>query len=177
MDCIIGDSATAAFLPSIHPAAAIFPLLSDNELNELAEDIRQFGQRDPCIMYDGKLLDGRNRWLACNRVGITPRTSEWDGQGGSPTAFVISVNLRRRHLDASQRAMAAGRAKPLFEDEARERQLSGLKQGTETPVRAKLPERDRSRDQAAEVFHVSGRDIILVLTAKTANVFLVSHHL
>ena len=50
----------------------------------------------------------RNRYLACQRAGVGPRFTEWDGVG-TPTAFVISKNLTRRHLNTSQRAMIAAK--------------------------------------------------------------------
>jgi hypothetical protein len=53
-----------------HPLCAMFPLMTDDELDELAEDIRRHGQREPGTILDGKILDGRSRDLACERVGI-----------------------------------------------------------------------------------------------------------
>ena len=43
-----------------HPFANVFPLLDDDDLGTLTEDIRENGQREPVILYDGKILDGRN---------------------------------------------------------------------------------------------------------------------
>lgn len=58
-------------------------------------------------------------YRACLQVGVEPRFREWDGRG-SLTAFVISLNVHRRHMDKSQLACVAVRALPLFEDEAKE---------------------------------------------------------
>ena len=91
----------------IHPLAEIFPLMTDEELNELGDDIKKFGQREPIKLFDGKILDGRNRYEACLRKGIEPVTVEY--QGDDAVAFVVSENLRRRHLNESQRAMVATR--------------------------------------------------------------------
>jgi hypothetical protein len=52
----------------------------------------------------------------------------------APLAFVVSKNLHRRHLMESQRALVAARLKPLFEEEARQRQIAALKQGSAFPV-------------------------------------------
>ena len=58
----------------VHPAAEIFPMLSEAELTTLMEDIRERGQRVPILIYDGpeghEILDGRNRREACRRLGI-----------------------------------------------------------------------------------------------------------
>lgn len=105
-----------------HPAADLFPMMSDADLQALAADIAANGQRDPVVIHDGLILDGRNRWRACEIAGKKAKTRQWDGQGGSPTLYVLSTNLQRRHLAEGQRAMVAALALPMLEAEARERQ-------------------------------------------------------
>lgn len=99
---------TAAEIPQPHPAAEIFPLMSGADFDALVADIRENGQREPIILHDGLILDGRNRARACEAIGILPRTVAWDGPG-TPDAFVISMNLHRRHLSESQRGLIAAR--------------------------------------------------------------------
>jgi phage N-6-adenine-methyltransferase len=86
-----------------HPAAELFPLMEGGDFAELVADIAAHGQREPIVMYDGMILDGRNRWRACQQLGLAPVYREWDGVG-DPEAFVISLNLHRRHLTREQRA-------------------------------------------------------------------------
>lgn len=105
---------------STHPAADLFPLISDDELHELADDIREHGLLEPIVRVDGLILDGRNRLRACELAHVEPRFVEWDGRGGSPVTFVLSENLRRRHLSGSQRAIIANQARSMFRAEARE---------------------------------------------------------
>lgn len=107
--------------PSFHPACLLFPRLSDDELRTLAEDIRQNGLLNPIVTLDGAILDGRNRLAACRVAGVTPRFVEWGGDG-SPLAWVVAVNLVRRHLTACQRAVVAFELLPLLEAEAKDRQ-------------------------------------------------------
>ncbi len=93
-----------------HWAASLFPRLSAEELEELADDIEKNGQLDPIVLLDGEILDGRNRFAACQAFGIDPRFVDADESARrDPVAWVISKNLRRRHLDESQRAMVAAR--------------------------------------------------------------------
>lgn len=91
-----------------HPAAALFPMMKREQFDVLVADIRRQGQLEPVILYKGMVLDGRNRLRACEELDIEPRVVEWSEQG-DPLDIVISLNLSRRHLTTSQRAMAAAR--------------------------------------------------------------------
>jgi ParB-like chromosome segregation protein Spo0J len=96
---------------TFHPFANIFPLLEGAEFDALVADIKANGLYDPVVMYDGKVLDGRNRWRACQVLEISPNTVPYEG--ADPLAFVIAKNLKRRHLDESQRAMVAAKLATL----------------------------------------------------------------
>jgi hypothetical protein len=87
----------------IHEVCTIFPMMNPEEFEALKANIAAHGQREPIWTYQGKVIDGRNRLKACQELGVTPMTREWDGQG-SLTAFIVSLNLHRRHLTSSQRA-------------------------------------------------------------------------
>jgi hypothetical protein len=92
-----------------HPLAAIFPEMRSEELNHLADDIRKRGQLEPIIVYRGLILDGQNRYKACKLAGIKPRTEEFEAKLAqrTPEEFVLSRNLRRRHLSGGQKATIA----------------------------------------------------------------------
>ncbi len=91
-----------------HPYANLFPLLDENELRILSEDIAANGQHHPVIIDDkGLILDGRNRSAACTLAGIKPVTKEFKGNDTEKLAFVLSANLHRRHLTTAQRGMVA----------------------------------------------------------------------
>lgn len=96
-----------------HRAAEIFPKMAGADFEALVDDIRQYCQREPIVVHDGLILDGRNRYQACLQLGIEPLTTEWDGTG-TPEAFVISRNIHRRHLGIGQRAMIAKRLATLL---------------------------------------------------------------
>lgn len=85
-----------------HPLSAAFPAMLDNELGALALDIETNGQREPGVLFEGMVLDGWHRYLACEKSGVTFKSVEF--AGADPVAFVLSHNLHRRHLTASQRA-------------------------------------------------------------------------
>lgn len=105
----------------LHPACALFPELTADELQALAADIKANGLHEPVRLLDNQILDGRNRYLACRIAGINPKfeglTHE---QVPDPVAYSVSKNLHRRHLSAGQRADIAAK-------------ISQLKQGQNAP--------------------------------------------
>lgn len=126
-----------------HPLANIFPLMAADEYVALKSDIRQYGLREAIWILDGQILDGRNRFKACQEVGITPILKEYEGE--DPAAFVVSLNLKRRHLSESQRAMVAAK-------------LETLKQGRPNKD-ANLHDCSVSRSEAASLLNVSPRSV------------------
>jgi ParB-like nuclease domain len=92
-----------------HPFAELFPGLPAHELAQLAQDIKERGQLEPIILCNGLILDGRNRYRACQIAGVKPRIEEFNAKAAkrSPEEFVLSRNLRRRHLSMGQKAAIA----------------------------------------------------------------------
>ena len=115
----------------VHPAADVFPMMSDTELAELGEDISANGLRSKIIFTpadENEILDGRNRLEAMERAGFDISPDALASRGavdwhlGDPVAYVISSNIHRRHLTKQQQAdliVAAIKAgeKPLHVDE------------------------------------------------------------
>jgi len=90
-----------------HPISGLFPLMNRNAFADLVKDVKANGLMEPAVLYDGKILDGRNRYRACARAGVECKFQTYNGS--DPVSFVVSLNLRRRHLTASQRRMVAAR--------------------------------------------------------------------
>ncbi len=158
-----------------HPIAELFPLMSDADLAELAKDINENGQREDIVVYQGKILDGRNRYRACLLADVEPRVTSYVGT--QPVLDVLSWNLHRRHLTPGQRAAIATDVLPLLEPEARERKVEGAKKGATIGGKGrpgKTPDRDsanlhggnpeterehRAADDAAAMLGVSARSV------------------
>ncbi len=142
-----------------HEAACIFPMLPEDKIDELAQDIKTHGQRIPIQIMDGKILDGRNRWMACLKIDKKPITVNVSPE--DPIAFVLSLNLHRRDLDDGEKAMVGGRAKALYEKQAKERmKLSegrGIKGKDNCPYL--IADKGQARDKAGEAVGVSGKQI------------------
>src|SRR5689334_15309002 len=91
-----------------HEYADLFPMMDGEAFAALVADIRENGLLEPVVLYQEKILDGRNRYKACSELGIEPRFERANGHT-DPLKYVISKNLKRRHLNESQRAVVAGR--------------------------------------------------------------------
>jgi hypothetical protein len=96
---------------SQHCLGAIFPRLREKEFEALAKDIKEHGLLEEIVLFEGKVLDGWNRHLACRKAGVEPKYIDY--AGGDPLGFVISRNIRRRQLTAGQLALAAARVSTL----------------------------------------------------------------
>jgi N6-adenosine-specific RNA methylase IME4/ParB-like chromosome segregation protein Spo0J len=129
----------AAPIP-FHPLADIFPLLEGSEFDQVCADIKANGLHEPIVLNGGKILDGRNRYRACFRIGLKPHY--WEYEGDDPLGFVISLNLKRRHLDESQRALIAAR-------------LATLPRGSNQHAQICAP----SQNDVAEMLNVSRRSV------------------
>lgn len=105
--------ATSVAAPALepHPYSNLFPRLDDDAYQEFAADVRASGVREPITLFEGKILDGLNRYRAAGDAGIECPTKEYVGD--DPLGFVISMNLKRRHLDEGQRAMVASKIADL----------------------------------------------------------------
>lgn len=94
-----------------HSFADMFPMMRDEDFGALVVSISKDGLEEPIVIYEGKILDGRNRYAACSEAGIEPNTVEY--KGDDPLEYVLRKNLHRRQLQTSQRAMVAGKMADL----------------------------------------------------------------
>jgi hypothetical protein len=113
----------------VHPLAAVFPMMTDDELQDLAADIREHGLLHPIVLdADGVLIDGRNRLRACEIAEREPQFERLNGHDAA--AFIVSANLNRRNLTIGQQAMALAM---IYPDPARGRgKKDEARKGTET---------------------------------------------
>jgi len=123
---------------SFHPLADIFPLTEGEEFATFKADIAENGLRESIWLWQGQIVDGRNRYRACRELGIEPSYREWDGRGDLLT-FIISMNLHRRHLSESQRAMVGAR-------------IASMRQGERTDLSENSV---MSQPQAAQLLNIS----------------------
>jgi len=136
-----------------HPIADIWPMMSDDDVEKLSADIKSLGLLSPVWLYEGKILDGRNRAKACQMAGVKVETKTYTGD--NPVAFAFSLNEKRRHLSSGARAALAVEAKPLYEAEAKKRQIrkpASVTQKVEEQNQGKSRNDRQSDGQAAADF-------------------------
>ncbi|WP_186151017.1 ParB N-terminal domain-containing protein [Burkholderia gladioli] len=97
----------------LHPLCALFPRLDGVEFDALKADISANGQRTPIVVHEGQILDGGNRYQACIELEREPITVPFDG--ADPLAYVLSLNLHRRHLSPGQQAAIVAAATDWLE--------------------------------------------------------------
>jgi len=113
----------------VHPAANAFPMLPDDQLQELAKAIKQNGC-EPLKVQQGLLIDGRNRREACRIAGIEPAEQELDASI-DPVEYILSANINRRHLTKGQCAMAVAMIYPEKQQGKKTSQLNWEVAGSE----------------------------------------------
>jgi hypothetical protein len=86
-----------------HPLSKMFPPISEEDFGKLAADIKLNGLAQPIVRYQGKILDGNNRYRACELVRIAPKFADFPGDDAAARNYVISANIHRRHLSLEQR--------------------------------------------------------------------------
>lgn len=145
-----------------HEFASMFPLLEGKDLDDLIADIKEHGQREPIVMLDNKVLDGRNRYIACQRLGIKPRVRDLTCIDGKPLDYVWSQNVTRRHLNEAQRAIAIAKRVSFVEKGNKEyARIGGL-------MRQGLIE--QAAEEQAAISNQADRSLTLEEAAKIANV-------
>lgn len=133
-----------AAIKGVHALAEIFPLLGEKEFEDLVTSIKNNGLQQSIVTdSNGMLLDGRNRRNACEKLGIEPETVIHDGDA---LTFILNANVRRRHLNESQRALIAA-------------VLANMAVGRPQTNSANLPNNVISQKDAAALLNISPRSV------------------
>lgn len=144
---------------AVHPAAKLFEMLPKAALQAMADDIKANGLREPIVLWEEQILDGRNRMTACQMAGVPP-TFTTLLHCPDPYDYVRSANLHRRHLTDDDRAFCAARMKEHYQRKAAAHHVEASKtggRGNKKTVGADAPTVSESRwyDLAAADWHVS----------------------
>lgn len=149
-----------------HELANLLPMMSEYELQWLTASIDANGQQEPITLLNGKILDGRNRCKACKRIGAGVKAKEFEGDEAEALLYVMSLNLQRRNLTKSQRAMVALQVLPQIEKDTESNRVAKIRATLESrtndeETREFFPPSSRNKnksiDAAGALVGVSGR--------------------
>jgi len=144
-----------------HKYADILPMMEKKDLENLKKDLEENGydKNRPIVLFEDKILDGRNRYKACSELKIKPKFIEY--KGDDALYYVISNNLNRRQLSESQRAMVGVQYKKYYIEKfpaGGDRKSKEFQSGTSATL--KKEDKDiKNRDRAGNVVGVSGKMI------------------
>ncbi len=142
----------------LHELASVWPPMSEARLKDLARDIDANGLLEPITLYEGKVLDGRNRLRACEMVAVDPWFEEF--HDADPVAFVRSKNAQRRDLTEGQRAGCILRLEELVAKARATVRPAHRPKKTESV--AHVPQFSKTREVLAEAAGVSPRTMASV---------------
>ena len=124
-----------------HEHANKLQLIEGKEFDELVGDINKHGLQEKTVYtLNGKILDGRNRFRACKKLGITEQINftEFKGTKQEALIFVLSLNLYRRQLTSYQKIELVDLSLASEKAEAAKKRKMGLRQGSSRLVSTTL---------------------------------------
>jgi DNA modification methylase len=164
----------------------IYPEMQPEEFERLRANIfaNGYDKRYPIWLFEGEIIDGWNRYRACDSLGIEPYIQHFEGSAIDAMQLVVRSN-DRRDLNSSQRAMIAIEAEEIvaaLKAEAKARHLQGVKTGGEIAgnnrpkdisyvekIPQSNPEQNKVRTQLAETFGTNPRYISDAFKLKKEN--------
>lgn len=122
----------------VHPLADLFPLVEGQEYEDLRTSVRENGVVNRVTLYQGKILDGRNRMRAAIAEGVHVPTHNLPDDA-DPVAFVLSQNIMRRHLTPHDRAALAIKVMEISGELERAREEAARRRAGNATKKTKEP--------------------------------------
>ena len=106
---------------NIHPLSEMFPEISGQDFEKLVASIRKHGLLEPIVVKNGTtIIDGRNRFRACQEAGVTPHFEEYRLET-AVRDYIWAKNVDRRHLTDDQKAAVVLKWEEQERDDAKKR--------------------------------------------------------
>jgi ParB-like chromosome segregation protein Spo0J len=128
----------AGYSYEAHPLAALMPMMDEDAFAQHKADIGKHGVREAITLYQGMILDGRNRYKAAKELGVmltAKNFKEFTGTTTEAEAFVLSTNLHRRQLNNKQKQEFAQKMIAKYPNES-DRALARLTSLSKTTIAA-----------------------------------------
>ncbi len=90
-----------------HTLSAMFGDMPASDLHRLAASIEANGLAHPIVTFEGAVLDGWHRYLACRSAKVEPRYEAFEGDERDALRFVLQENAERRHMSEGQKIRLA----------------------------------------------------------------------
>jgi hypothetical protein len=139
----------------------IFPEASQEDFDRLVQDIDQNGydHKFPVVLKDMEILDGWNRYRACEKLGIQAPKVMFTGSDSEAIAYMMRTN-KRRNLNKGQWATIAVEAEDIMaalSNAARARQgtRSDLTSDKKLSQVKKREHGEKTATKAAELFNTN----------------------
>lgn len=116
-----------------------YPMLADDQETDLIASVEANGVREPLILFEETLLDGRNRLasaIKCELEEIPVRY--FTGTVEEAEDLIIDLNEKRRHLLPVQRAYIADKHRAIVAKRAKNRMLATQKNDSAGEARAAM---------------------------------------
>jgi hypothetical protein len=159
---LTGDSPLVDFSNlEAHPLAALMPMIKAEEFDKLKADIRKHGLQVKIKLYQGKILDGRNRYKALKALAdegeITWTSSffeEFIGTAAQAESFVISTNLQRRQMTGKEKKEVLIRMMGKYPDASGRKiaEICGVAHSFVGKIVDELKEPERKKEEAFAAF-------------------------
>ena len=130
--------------------STVFPSFhGEEEFTKLVESIKTEGLLEPIVIWQGKIVDGRHRHLACKEARVQPEYTHFpdDWSLDKVKNRVVAFNVLRRHLTTGQRALVAAA-------------LANMTSGTRVDLQPRQNSAEvKSNKQAADQLNVSHQSV------------------
>lgn len=143
-----------------HIIANAYPMHTKKEFNNLVADMEQRGYDPlhPILIFEDKILDGRNRYKASLEAEVKPIFEIFEGNFEEAVEKSRSCNVNRRHHTPSQKAMIAAKEIQLTRDTDGMKNLSVEKAAiihaiSKTYIKLSLKILKKDENIAQSVFH------------------------
>jgi len=125
-----GRGATRQAQLTLHPLARAIPQMTEDEFAELAADVKAHGVKVPVEVMGSQVIDGRHRVAVAEALRVPVRLRDFEGTEDEARHHIVSMNVRRRHLNTAQRGLIVIEVfLPEAEAEAEARREAGRVRG------------------------------------------------
>lgn len=155
-----------------HPLGEMFPPMGDDEYASLKGGMKLNGydERHPIILFEGKILEGNNRYTAAKDTKTEPKFRNFEDLKfpGSAIDYVIQENLSRRNLTPSQLSTLGAELVEKMEAEEKAQEEAAKAANSQPNPKSKRKKGDKVA-KAAKMVGVSPRSVATARKVKKAD--------